>query len=277
MKFSRVVDGQKFVVVYDKALRDDGTLLFPEKLSGQFLAGQRKLQGSYIFAHQYQNEIIPGDLQDFKPEWLKYFDALPQRKNTFAFIDPAISLEKHADYTAVVVIDVSEDGTWYLKVAKRMRITATQTIKLVFDINRIFKPNHIGIEIVAYQEALMHFLDAEMRRTGVVLPVQGIKRSPDKSKMMRIRSLVPRFEWGRILIKPGLTDFEDEYSKFPKGSYVDILDALSSLEETAHPIEPEKRGDNVPRPNHPDYEKHYIKRLTEEKARSSEGMESEEG
>jgi hypothetical protein len=276
LKFSRIVDGQRWSVVYDKALRDDGTLLFPEKLSGQFLAGQRKLQGSYIFAHQYQNEIIPAEDMDFKPEWLKYYSALPTRKHTFAFIDPAISLEDHACYTAVVVIDVDENDMWYLKVAKRMRITATQTIKLIFDIHRIFKPNHIGIEIVAYQEALMHFLDAEMRRTGVVLPVQGIKRSGEQSKMLRIRSLVPRFEWDRIRIKQGLTDFEDEYSKFPKGSYVDILDALSSLEETAHPIEPEKRGDNVPRPNHPDYEKHYIRQLAEEKSRQAEGL-AEEG
>lgn len=275
MKLSRVVQGVKWAVTYDKAIRDDGSLLFPEKLSEDYLAAQRQLQGSYIFAHQYQNEIIPSDDQDFKREWLKYYEALPKRKTTFAFIDPAISLEDHACFTAVVVIDVDEAGTWYLRLAKRLKITATQTIKLVFEIHKIYKPQVIGIEIVAYQEALMHFLDEEMRKRKVVIPVYGVKRSPDQSKPIRIRSLVPRFEWQRILIKPGLAEFEEEYLKFPRGSFVDLLDALSSLEELAYSIEPERKANNVPNPNHPEYERYYRENLLKEKAREAEGMAEE--
>lgn len=272
MLLRKRVQNVEWAVVYDKAIRDDGSLLFPEKLSLEYLKAQRQLQGSYIYAHQYQNEIIPSDDQDFKREWLKYYEALPQRKTTFAFIDPAISLEDHACFTAIVVIDVSEDGTWYLKLAKRVRINATQTIKLIFDLHRIYKPNVIGIEIVAYQEALMHFMDSEMRKRKIVIPVVGVKRSPDQSKLIRIRSLVPRFEWQRILIKPGLAEFEEEYLKFPRGSYVDLLDALSSLEELTYPIEPEQKAQNVPRPNHPDYEKHYIENILKAKSGETDGM-----
>lgn len=272
MKFNRTVDGQSWAVVYDKAERLDGSLLFPEKLSKSYLEAQKKLQGSYIYAHQYMNEIIPSDNQDFKREWLKYYEVLPRRKTTFAFIDPAISLEDHACFTAVVVIDVDENNVWYLRLAKRLKITATQTIKLVFDLHKIFKPQLIGIEIVAYQEALMHFLDEEMRKRKIVIPVHGVKRSPDQSKPIRIRSLVPRFEWQRILIKPGLVEFEEEYLKFPRGSYVDLLDALSSLEELAYPIEPERKANNVPNPNHPDYERYYRENLLKEKSREAEGM-----
>lgn len=275
MNFSRKIDGQSWEVVYDRATRDNGSLLFPEKLSKDFLDAQRKLQGSYIYAHQYQNEIIPGDDQDFKKEWIKYYTDPPKVKNTFAFIDPAISLENHADYTALVVVDVDHEGTWYLKVAKRMRITATETIKLIFAVHKNFKPSVIGIEIVAYQEALLHFLDQEFKRTGTFIPVHGVKRSPDKSKTMRIRSLVPRFEWGRILVKHGLNDFEDEYLKFPRGQYVDIMDALSSIEEIAYAPQLKQKEANGIGPNHPDYEKRYIERLLKEKARAQKGMAEE--
>ena len=273
MKFFKSIDGIEWACVYDKAVRDDGSLLFEKRLSREFLSGQRKLQGSYIYAHQYQNEIIPSDDQDFKKEWLKTYTELPKNKHTFAFIDPAISIDDHACFTALVVIDVDQDNNWYLKVAKRLRITATQTIKLIFDVYEHYRPNIIGIETVAYQEALMHFLDAEMKRRRITIPVSGIKRSPEQSKNMRIRSLVPRFEWGRIWIKPGLTDFEDEYAKFPRGSYVDILDALSSLEEIAHPPEPEKKDNKNVTSNHKDYEKQYIRRLLEERSRSAEESE----
>jgi hypothetical protein len=261
--FEKTVDHETWSVAYDRAIRDDGSLLFPNKLSQEYLDRQRKIQGSYIFAHQYLNEIIPGDDQDFKKEWLTYYTALPKVKHTFAMIDPAISLDQTACFTAFTVIDVDVNNQWYLKAAKRVRITATQTIKLIFDIHEIFKCNVIGVEAVAYQMSLMHFLKDEMKKRKVTIPVTPIVRGPDKSKMMRIRSLVPRFEWQGILIKPGLTDFEDEYFKFPRGTYVDILDALSSIEEFSYPPEAPKVSDKAPPPNHPAYESWYLRQLAE--------------
>lgn len=259
MFFERTVDNEQWAVVYDKAKREDGSLLFPQKLSQEFLDRQRKIQGSYIYAHQYQNEIIPAEDQDFKKYWLKYYTDLPARKNTFAFIDPAISLENSACYTAVCVVDVDTSGMWYLKLARRMRITATQTIELMFKLHEIYKCNTIGVEIVAYQESLEHFLASEMRHRRKILPVHGIRRGPDQSKLNRIRSLVPRFEWQRILVKPGLAEFEEEYLKFPRGSYVDILDALSSIEEIAYQPDVERTSSVAPSPNNPGYEKWYIR------------------
>lgn len=259
MFFEKTVDGETWAVSYDRAIRDDGSLLFPRKLSAEFLTRQRKIQGSYIFSHQYNNEIIPSDDQDFKKEWLVPYKELPRIKNTFAFIDPAISLDLAACFTAFCVVDVDVENNWYLKAARRVRITATQTIKLIFDLQAIYKCTRIGVESVAYQMALMHFLDSEMRKRKTVIPIVPIARGPDKSKSMRIRSLVPRFEWQRILIKPGLTEFEDEYLKFPRGTYVDILDALSSIEEIAFPPEPEKKLDKAPPPNHPLYESWVIR------------------
>lgn len=259
MFFEKTIDNEQWACAYDKAIRDDGSLLFPSRLSRDYLARQRKMQGSYIFAHQYQNEIIPGDDQDFKKEWLAYYRDRPKIKHTFAFVDPAISLDLAACFTAFVVVDVDIENNWYLVAARRVRITATQTLDLIFKLHDVYRCNMIGIEGVAYQMALMHFLDAEMRRRKITIPVAAITRGPDKSKNMRIRSLVPRFEWQRVLIKQGLTDFEDEYLKFPRGTFVDILDALSSIEEIAYPPEAPAASNKPPSPNHPDYEKWFIR------------------
>lgn len=250
-------------MAYDKAVRPDGTLLFPQKLSKDYLARQRKIQGPYIYASQYQNEIVPSDEQDFKKEWIKYYAELPKLKHTFAMIDPAISLDQAACYTGLAIIDVDINNQWYLKVARRVRIDATQTIDLIFEINRLYKPQLIGVETVAYQMAIMHFLKDEMNKRGITLPVHGVNRGPDKSKMMRIRSLVPRFENQGILVKPGLTEFEDEYSKFPRGTFVDILDALSSIEEFSYKPDRPKELEKQPPPNSPLYEKWFRKQLAE--------------
>lgn len=260
-----------YQIVYDKAIRDDGSLFFPERLTREFLEEQRRTLGSYIFANQYLNEIIPSEDQDFKKSWLKYYDELPKKVYTFAFIDPAISQEKQADFTAVVVVHVNSDGYWFVETARRFKITATDTVSLMFELTEKFKPMCIGVEDVAYQKALMHFLNEEMRRRGTVIPVKGISRGPEKTKETRIRSLVPRFEWGRIFLNRGLMDLEDEYSKFPRSQYDDLMDALSSIETIAFNPPKEREQSYEPNPaDGPRYESYYIRRLTEKASRTTE-------
>lgn len=249
-------------IVYDRAVRKDGSLLFPERLSKAFLEQARKTMGSYLYANQYLNEIIPDDEKRFRPEWLREYKELPKSAYRFAFIDPAIGQHKHHDYTAVVVVEVDSDGVWYLVTANRYRITPTEIIEKIFEINEQFKPQAIGIEIVAYQEALLYFLDQECKRRQKTVPIKGIARK-GIAKEVRILGLVPRFEWGRIYVKQGLTDFEDEYSKFPRGQYDDIMDALSSLEELVY--YPQKTVAKIEKPNSPsdpDYERWYRQELS---------------
>ena len=252
---------EDWAIVYDKAIRDDGSLFFPQRLSREFLDEQRKVLGSYIFYNQYLNEIIPEGEQEFKKEWLRYYTSTPKLTNCFAFIDPAISLSDKADFTALTIIRVDENNDWYLEVAKQAKLTATQTVNLCFKVCELYPVNILGIEDVAYQKALLHFLDAEMRKRNKILPIKGIRRGPDKTKEMRIRGLIPRFEWGRIYVKQGMNAFEDQYIKFPKAQHDDILDSLSSIEELAYPPQAIKEEPRVPHPTSPEYEKQYIENL----------------
>lgn len=259
-------DKHVWAVVYDKAIRDDGSLFFPERLDHAFLSEQRKVQGPYIFANQYLNEILPAQDQDFKQEWKKYYDEIPEKIYTFAFVDPAISQQDTADYTAFVIVHIDTKGYWYLEHAKRQRINATDTIRLLFDIYDRYRPMAIGVEVVAYQQALMDFLAEEMTRRGKVIPVTGVKRGTDRTKEQRILGLVPRFEWGRILLNKGLDDFEDEYAKFPRSRHDDLLDALASIDDIA--FKPtEERSEYEPKsPNDPGYEKWYIQQLSQQQS-----------
>ncbi len=248
-------------MVYEKAIRDDGSLLFPEKLSKVFLDGARRVMGSYTFANQYQNEILPDDLQTFKQEWFKYFPELPKNTFTFAMIDPAIGQDDHHDFTGVVVIDVDSDANWYVRVAKRARYTPTEIIDLMFRIHDQFHPKIIGVEAVAYQRALLYMLDEEMKKRKRIIPVKDIHPGTDKTKEMRISGvLVPRYEWGRILHSRGLEDLESELLLFPRASHDDIIDAMSLLDNVITYPEKEKLNNERPSsPAHPEYEKWFIR------------------
>ena len=248
-------------VVYKKAYNEDGSLFFPEKLTHAFLESQKKEQGSYIFSNQYLNEIIPLDMQTFKREWLRYYETIPKNHYNFAFVDPAISQADGADFTGVVVVAVDSENRWYVRFAKRYKINPTQIISLIFEIQKNFNCQGIGIEDVAFQKALIHFLSDEMKRRMDFLPIKGIKPPTDKTKEMRVLSLVPRFEWERVFLNKGLNDLEIELSSFPRGAHDDLIDALAYIDFIAFPPPVEKVWEKPVAPNHPDYERYYLHKL----------------
>ena len=67
----------------------------------------------------------------------------------------------------------------------------------------------------------------EQKRRRIYLPIEEIQHSWQKSKGDRIRGLVPRFEFGSILIKSEMSILEDELIRFPVGQHDDLIDALS--------------------------------------------------
>lgn len=247
--------------VYHKAINDDGSLFFPQRLTQAFLDGAKRSMGSYLFANQYLNEIIPDGQQTFKKAWIRYYAELPARVHTFGFVDPAISEADTADNTGISIVSVDADQNWYVRYARRHRLNPSELIELCFRLCEQFGLLSLGIEDVAFQRAIIHFAHEEMKRRGKRIPITGVKRGTDKTKEMRILGLVPRFEWGTLLLAQGLHDLELELSQFPRGSHDDVLDSLSSMDAIIHYPTKEKTSNAAPSPSDPRYESHFIKQL----------------
>jgi len=266
-------------IVYERAKREDGSLFFPERLTQEFLEEARRTMGSYLYANQYQNQIIPEEEKRFKKDWLRYTLELPRLVNSFGFIDPAIGQKDHHDYTAIVIVSVDQNKNWYIRLASRYRLTPTQIINKSFEICDQFQLSALGMESVAYQEALIYLATEKMIADNQFIPLKEIKRSR-MTKESRILGLVPRFEFGRIYCVPGLVDLEDEFDTFPRGNHDDILDALASIEEIAYypEIEKEKEFEQPNSPHHPNYERwiiqQYVKRANENGSRDGSLGES---
>lgn len=260
----------RWACIYEKAVDDHGKLFFPEKLSREFLDSAKRTLGSYIYANQYCNEIIPSELQTFKKEWIHYYAALPKRYNTFIFVDPAISQADSADFTGVVVVHVDYEKRWYVSYARRHKITPTKIVDLLFTLTEQFDPVCIGIEDVAYQKALLYFLDEEMRRRNVLIPAKGIRAPTTKTKQARILGLVPRLEWGHLYFNQGLQDLELEMFQFPRGAHDDLIDALANIELIATAPEKDKELEKPLGPNHADYERQYRQNLVKKRRAEQE-------
>lgn len=262
----------KWDVVYKSAIEPDGSLLFPERLTWEFLNNARRVMGTYVYANQYLNQVIPDGDQTFKKEWIHYYSPEDISPNAyhFAAVDPAISKSDKADFTAIVVVAVDSNQRWYIKHASRHKVNPTELIDYLFRIQAQYKCQSIGIEDVAFQRSIIHFALEESRRRGVNLPITGVKHGPDKTKNMRILQLVPRFEWGTLSLNGGLHDFELELATFPRGTHDDLLDAASFLEEIVYYPQPIRRKNEQLSPNHPGYEAQYIRNL-QKGQRTNEG------
>lgn len=260
-------------VVYKGAYDKDGKLNFPGRHTHEYLDSIKRVQGSYIFANQYQNEIIPLDAQSFKKDWFRYYDLLPSVPlHCFIFIDPAIGQTEGSDYTGIVVVYVDADHNWYVDFAARRRLTPTQMIDTMFLMAKTYKPISIGVEDVAFQRSIIHFAQERMTQNNDYIPISGVKRGPDRTKEMRLLALVPYFQNAKIAFKRGLSDLELELLQFPRGSHDDVADALASVLDIVHYPTKEKPSNEPPHPSSPEYESWYIRNLTNpRKQRTFEG------
>lgn len=218
-----------------------GKLLFPKRLSWETLAGNKRQQGAYHFSAQYMLDPIPTDEQVFRPPF-KTFEETDLRGldlKRFITIDPAISEEKHADYSAMTCIGVDHNNDWYILDIWRDKVQPKRLIDQIFYWNEKWKPTSVGIETVAFQKALQYFLYDEMKKRNRNIPLMELKNT-DRSKDERIRGLQPRYEMGSIFHPqkssvPDVENLEDELRRFPKNSHDDIIDSLASQLELAFP------------------------------------------
>lgn len=260
-------------VIYERAVKSDGSLYFHERLSKEFLDEARKKMGSVLFSNQYLNEVFPSDAAVFKKEWFRYYHHIPHLSKcyNFAFIDPAISVEDGADYTGITIVSVDSNTNWYFRLARRERLNPTQIVEKCFDLHREFNLHGIGIETVAYQKALIYMLADKMREKQMFLPIKEVQVGTDKTKEMRIMSLVPIFEWGRAYLAQDMHDFEKELLQFPRSQFDDISDSAAGLFNVVfYPVSEEKKNEPTS-PHDPTYESSVIRNLVQ---RANDAYES---
>lgn len=229
---------------------DDFEALFPEKFKKKHLKRLYEQQGPYFFSSQYMNDCIPSEDATFKKDWFRYAETADLKGmllNHFVTVDPAISLEKDADYTAIVVGAMDQYRNLYVKEIVRRRLSPQEIIQELFRIWEIYHPQEYGLEDVAYQKALQYALFEAMRLRNIYLPIKEVKPG-NRNKDQRIKGLQPLYANGKILHVRGidnLNHLEDELLRFPRGKHDDVIDALSYFLDIVYP--PRRK---VTRPSH---------------------------
>lgn len=226
-----------------------GELLFPSRLDWKSLQKLKEQQGSYHFSAQYMLNPVPEENQTFKSPFPVYeqTDLSGVELTKFMSIDPALSESDTADFSAITVVGVDRNNTWYILDVWRGQVQPSKLIDQIFYMDDKWHPISIGLETTAFQKVLQYQINDEMKKRGRFLPIKELKGRGgigSESKEDRIRALQPRYEQKTIYHPerasiPLIEYLEDELLRFPRGANDDIIDSLASNLELAFP--PRKR------------------------------------
>ena len=172
---------------------------------------KRLIKDPIAWAREYLLKILPRDEQLIRPEWIQRYDTLPTERPRFTLIgiDPAISTESSADYTAMVAIHAygsRENLRIYVSPhIVNKRLTFAETVREAETLSQVVGMGSkapMVIEKVAYQQALIEHMKSRGNS------VQGI--SPGGTdKYARLASVTHYLEIGKTF--------------FPKGAIADVL------------------------------------------------------
>lgn len=237
--YSHTLTNQRnsYNILVRKAVEDDGELFFPERLTVDFLAEQKRDQGTYIYSCQYMNNPVDDETATFKHSYFKNIDwelVKDRPINWFVAIDPSAGGE-YADYAAFVLCGMDFQGELYVRQIHRAKMNYAQIVTLMFDWYTKYKPRRMALETVATQKSIQYTLVDEQKRRGVWLPVTEIK-TRSNTKKERIEALAPYYEYGRVWHVTEchqLDELEYELTHFPKGENDDVADALATILDIA--------------------------------------------
>lgn len=192
------------------------------------LEDKKRQLGSLVFSAEMMNQPVDEENQKFFKDKFKYkkmIDIESVRTRKFALIDTALSKNSKSDYTGISRVWVDSANNWYVK-ARRYKINPKQLIDIIFQLHdEGFE--QIGIETTAYTEAILPFLQDEMRVRNKYPRIVELKHG-GIMKETRIEGLIPKYEAGQIFhIEGECEDLEDDLLRFPKGLHDDVVDSLA--------------------------------------------------
>ena len=190
------------------------------------------------FEAMYQADVSKIQKYTFQSIWLRRWDRLPSdRFPLFAYIDPAVGENIHHDFTAISVGGMDlQNNLWVVDfIKKRFNVETLELFNLLFAWYDRYKLKGIGIETNGFQKFLKVFFDLECKRLGKFPSIIEVVNGGKTNKAMRIASLAPLMQQGKIIVGRHHHELIAEVEGYPEVENDDGLDSLAGLKDLAVP------------------------------------------
>jgi predicted phage terminase large subunit-like protein len=203
----------------------------------------RNTMTAEAFRQEYEASFEAAGGGVFKEDYLKEADDPSTRGTIYIAYDPAgysdgkgliKSTLKKLDEHAIVVAEVTSNGwfihdvihgRWDIREASVQLIRAAQT----------YRPAALGIEKGSLKNAIMPYLEDQMRRIGVFPRIEELTHGGKKKQERIMWALQGRFQHGRIVFKKGsrwIKPLVTQLLDFPNPMvHDDLIDALAYIDQ----------------------------------------------
>ncbi len=159
------------------------------------------------------------------PKWVEVY--------LYIGVDPASSVKKDADYSAMALIAVDYKGYIYTLDIYQKRVRPMELANMIVSWYKVHKPIRVNIESVGYQEMLRDYL---RNLDGIYIPGLEVPYKPRDSKSNRLETLQPYLRGHKLFFKKGMSfleDTENQFLLYPRVKHDDILDAIYYSKQNA--------------------------------------------
>ena len=192
----------------------------------EMLTSQKRAMGSSAFAALYQGTPTSAEGAIIKAGWLNRLidDEIPKEFDmTYLALDTAFSEKEAADESVICVagFNKSEPDNIYIRELIHGRWSFPDLLAMVDQAQKYYRAKFMCIEQAASGQSLIQVLERETK-------IHLHKFKPLRSKTIRLQTVSPLFESGRVFFCDGLwTDsFFKEIVAFPHVPHDDQTDAV---------------------------------------------------
>jgi len=218
----------------------DNPLIDPEEVEVA-----RRTMSTQAFRQEFEASFVSFTGGIFKSDWIQTDDKEPEDGNYVIAVDPAgyEQVEKERgikgsklDETAIAIVKISGD-TWWVKDILHGRWSIKETAKKILSSAIENQATTVGIESGALKNAILPYLEDEMRIQGRWVPITDVTHGGKKKADRITWALQGRLEHGKIIFNPKpsyIKDLEVQLTEFPtKGTHDDIIDALAYIDQVS--------------------------------------------
>jgi len=187
-------------------------------------------RGQYhIWMREKECQLVAAQGKTFDIEKLKFWDILPLGMLKIISIDPASSDSPKADDCVIMAIGMSGPDVFVMAYQAEQAMMPDVVAMHFFNMILEFSPLRAAVESISYQRVLAWYLEEEMKKRRLFLPVSKIQDRRRKSDRI-VQTLSGLVNYGHLHIHPSMSKLVtqmDEYDPLDDSQHDDILDALA--------------------------------------------------
>lgn len=203
-------------------------VLWPQAYDYKYFMEKRESMGARAFNQEYLGNPVDEESQVFKPEYFTYWtdkDIENKQLEYFCGIDFAMGKEK-GDYSVILTVGRSSNGIFYVVDTFIERVHPDILLQKAVEKSLQYQYSGIAVEAQQAQEWFADKLSQALQQSGYPSATRMKQIKQRTRKALRIESLLPDIQAGRIRFKRDQRLLLEMLEMYPNHNHDDGPDAL---------------------------------------------------